>query len=124
MFSGSCRDTGEADLDEKGVRLAEITARALKEIPFAICFTSPLIRAKHTAEILLEGREIPIVEEPRIMEIGFGEWEGPLLRSRTHGNAGRKIPEVLRRSPGFWGASGRGRASWMSAGGPRSFIRN
>lgn len=65
-----------ADLDEKGVRLAEITARALKEIPFDICFTSPLIRAKHTAEILLEGRRIPIVEEPRIMEIGFGEWEG------------------------------------------------
>ena len=65
-----------ADLDEKGVRLAEITGEALKDVPFDICYTSPLIRARHTAEILLKGREIPIILEPRIMEIGFGEWEG------------------------------------------------
>jgi len=65
-----------ADLDEKGVRLAEITGEALKVVPFDICYTSPLIRARHTAEILLKGREIPIILEPRIMEIGFGEWEG------------------------------------------------
>ena len=65
-----------ADLDEKGVRLAEITAEALKDVPFDICFTSPLLRARHTAEILLRGRKIPVIQEPRIMEIGFGQWEG------------------------------------------------
>lgn len=65
-----------ADLDEKGIRLAEITAEALKDVPFDLCYTSPLLRARHTAEIILKGREIPILEEPRIQEIGFGAWEG------------------------------------------------
>ncbi|HIV26302.1 MAG TPA: histidine phosphatase family protein [Candidatus Scatomonas pullistercoris] len=65
-----------ADLDEKGVRLAEITAEALKDVPFAVCYTSPLLRARHTAEILLRGRNIPVIEDPRIQEISFGEWEG------------------------------------------------
>ena len=65
-----------ADLDENGVRLAEITARGMKDIPFELCFTSPLPRARHTAEIILAGRDVPVIEEPRIMEIGFGEWEG------------------------------------------------
>jgi broad specificity phosphatase PhoE len=65
-----------ADLDEKGVQLAEITARGMKDIPFELCFTSPLPRARHTAEIILAGRDVPVIEEPRIMEIGFGEWEG------------------------------------------------
>ena len=65
-----------ADLDENGVRLAEITAREMKDISFDLCFTSPLLRARHTAEIILAGRNVPIIEEPRIMEIGFGEWEG------------------------------------------------
>ena len=65
-----------AALDEKGVRLAEITAEALKEVPFDICYTSPLVRARQTSQIQLKGRDVQIVEEPRIMEIGFGEWEG------------------------------------------------
>ena len=30
-----------ADLDEKGVRLAEITAEALKDVPFAVCIYQP-----------------------------------------------------------------------------------
>ena len=65
-----------ADLDEEGVLLAEVTRDGMKDIPFDICFTSPLIRARHTAEIVIGDRDIPIVEEPRIMEIGFGVWEG------------------------------------------------
>ena len=32
-----------ADLDEKGIRLAEITAEALKDVPFDLCYTSPLL---------------------------------------------------------------------------------
>ena len=97
-----------ADLDEKGVRLAEITGEALKDVPFDICYTSPLIRARHTAEILLKGREIPIILEPRIMEIGFGEWEGPLLRSGADGDAGGGVSEILQGSLPLRSASRRG----------------
>lgn len=45
-------------------------------MPFDVCFTSPLSRAKKTAEIVLKGRNIPIIDEPRIIEMGFGELEG------------------------------------------------
>lgn len=65
-----------ADLNEEGILLAEVTRDGMKDIPFDICYTSPLLRARHTAEIVIGDRNIPIVEEPRIMEIAFGEWEG------------------------------------------------
>lgn len=65
-----------SDLDEEGVLLAEMTAKALKDVPFDICYSSPLIRALHTAEIIVGDRGIPIIREPRIQEIGFGIWEG------------------------------------------------
>ena len=64
------------DLNEAGVLLAQITAKALKDVPFARCYTSPLLRASHTAQILMEGRDAPIIEEPRLSEICFGVWEG------------------------------------------------
>lgn len=70
-----------ADLDELGVKLAEITSDALKDVPFDICYTSPLIRAKHTAQIMVRDRQIPVIDEPRIMEISFGIWEGKIVRT-------------------------------------------
>ncbi len=65
-----------ADLDEEGVLLAEITRDGMRDIPFDVCYTSPLTRARHTAEIVIGERDIPVIEEPRIMEIAFGVWEG------------------------------------------------
>ena len=46
---------GEADipLAENGILLAEKTGEALKNVPFDLCFTSPLVRARKTAELIL-----------------------------------------------------------------------
>ncbi len=45
---------GSADipLAEKGIQLAARTGQALKDVPFDVCFTSPLQRARQTAETL------------------------------------------------------------------------
>ena len=43
---------------------------------FDLVYTSPLARARQTAEIVLGDRAIPILDEPRIMEVSFGEYEG------------------------------------------------
>ena len=43
----------DTELNEVGIRLAEITAEALAEIPFDIAFSSPLKRAYKTAEIIV-----------------------------------------------------------------------
>ncbi|MDD3139655.1 MAG: histidine phosphatase family protein [Lachnospiraceae bacterium] len=69
---------GQADipLNEFGKTLACKTAEGLKNVIFDMAYTSPLIRAKQTADIVLGDRKIPIIEEPRIQEIGFGIFEG------------------------------------------------
>ena len=63
-------------LNENGVALAEITGRGLRDIPFDLAFTSPLRRARQTAEIVLRGRDVPLAEEPKLIEIAFGVYEG------------------------------------------------
>ena len=66
----------DVDLNENGIHLAELTGKALRDVPFAIAFTSSLIRAKHTAQCILAGREVPIIEDERLIEISFGIYEG------------------------------------------------
>ena len=75
---------GQTDipLNDDGVRMAEEAAQRYKDVHFDICFCSPLIRARQTAEILLKGRDVPVEYDDRLKEIAFGEYEGleyPLL---------------------------------------------
>lgn len=72
------RFQGHSDipLNANGIALAQLTARCLQDVPFDLAYTSPLIRARQTAEILLRNRNIPLIEEPRLIEIGFGIYEG------------------------------------------------
>ena len=66
-------------LNEYGKELGMITADALKDIPFDIVYSSPLIRAKETAEILVKDRNLVIHEDNRLLEMSFGEGEGESL---------------------------------------------
>ena len=65
----------DVDLNENGIYLAELTGKALRDVTFDMAFTSPLIRAKHTAQCILGGREVPIIEDERLIEISFGIYE-------------------------------------------------
>ena len=66
----------DVDLNENGIYLAELTGKALRDVTFDMAFTSPLIRAKHTAQCILAGRKVPIIEDERLIEISFGIYEG------------------------------------------------
>lgn len=72
------RIQGQADipLNAFGVHIAKETAKGLKDVPFDLCITSPLNRARETARIILRGRETPIFEDDRIGEMAFGAYEG------------------------------------------------
>lgn len=72
---------GQSDipLNEYGIELAHITADAIEDIPFDIVFSSPLIRAKETAEILVKNKNLIIHEDDRLREMSFGEGEGESL---------------------------------------------
>ena len=58
------------------MKLAKRNREALKDVPFDVCFTSPLTRARETAHYVLGDREIPVIPDKRIQEIDFGVLEG------------------------------------------------
>ena len=67
-------------LRRKGFFLRKKQEEALRNVMFDICFTSPLSRAKQTAEYVLGKRDVPIIPDKRIQEIDFGVLEGDQVR--------------------------------------------
>lgn len=69
---------GQTDipLNNRGREMAEQAYEEYKELHLDICYCSPLVRAKETAEIILRNRNIPIIIDERLIEMGFGEYEG------------------------------------------------
>ena len=108
-------------LAPEGIELAKRTGEALKDVPFDICFTSPLTRAKQTAHYVLGNRQIPVVEDKRIQEIDFGALEGVICFNDAHEYLnpemekfftdpwkferpahGENIADILKRTRDFW----------------------
>lgn len=71
-------------LAEAGEHLARLTGEAVKDIPFDICFSSPLVRAKRTAELVLGERacKVPFILDKRLAEIDFGVLEGDRFKDK------------------------------------------
>ncbi|MBR1865172.1 MAG: histidine phosphatase family protein [Lachnospiraceae bacterium] len=63
-------------LSDTGRAMAEHAGREYKDIHFDVCYCSPLVRAKETAEIVLKDRNIPIILDERLIEMSFGVCEG------------------------------------------------
>lgn len=63
-------------LNDEGRRMAEAAREKYKDVHFDICYCSPLVRARETAELLLSGRDVPIITDERLVEMGFGRYEG------------------------------------------------
>ena len=70
-------------LNDEGRMMAVEAGKQYVDIHFDVCYSSPLERAKETAEILLEGRNIPLYEDQRIQEISFGSYEGMSCVDKT-----------------------------------------
>lgn len=63
-------------LSEAGIRQAQALAgAALRHSPAAV-YSSPLRRARDTAEIVAEGLGVPVVCMHDLRELSLGEWEG------------------------------------------------
>ena len=63
-------------LNDLGISQAKEACERYKDIHFDICYCSPLTRARQTAGYVLEGRDIPVVIDDRLSEMGFGIYEG------------------------------------------------
>jgi broad specificity phosphatase PhoE len=69
----------DVPLSDEGVKQAEDAAAKLRHIQFDRVFSSPLIRAVRTAEIVAPGIE-PILDD-RLLEMDYGPYEGMDLRA-------------------------------------------
>jgi len=74
------RYQGQEDppLNRRGRYQAQWLAEALSGIPLDVLYSSPLARARETAQTLKERLGVPLHFEERLKEIHLGEWGGKL----------------------------------------------
>lgn len=88
---------GRADpeLTDEGHRQAELLADALRGEPVAAILSSPLLRARQTAEPIGEACGVPVEVDDRLIEIDWGAWEG-----RATGSLAKSDVDRLRAEDG------------------------
>jgi probable phosphoglycerate mutase len=82
----------DVPLSEVGEGQARALGRRLEQVAIHRAVTSPLSRARRTAELILGPRAKLLTFDPNLREISHGGWEGKLVTEieRSH-------PELLRR---------------------------
>ena len=73
---GKAQGRTDTELNETGIKQAKIGREKLMNYKIDVVISSPLKRTKKTAELMVEGREIPIFYDEDIVERGYGEYEG------------------------------------------------
>lgn len=88
------------DLNETGVAQAEIAVEKFQNKGIEIIFSSPLKRAKHTAEIIGQALDVSVEVENDLRECFYGDAEGRLITDLQ-----RDVPEIVNNwsHPGYWG---------------------
>ena len=66
----------DVPLNDEGRAQAMRAKEEYRDVHFDVCYCSPLRRARETAEILLQDRDVPIYTDDRLKEMGFGIFEG------------------------------------------------
>ena len=69
----------DTELNEAGIYQAKLLAERLSAEPCDIIYSSDLLRAKKTAEIINTRHNVPLITSPNLREAGFGEFEGQCI---------------------------------------------
>jgi probable phosphoglycerate mutase len=91
------RGTIDLPLAPDGLDQARVTARRLADQPLTAVYSSPLLRARSTAEILAAPHGLPVQILPGLRTMDFGQWAG-----RRHADVARDWPDLYaawRRDP-------------------------
>lgn len=62
-------------LTERGIAQAQTLGTLLRNVPVDNVLCSELERARHTTQLILAEREIPVRNMPELNEMFFGDWE-------------------------------------------------
>lgn len=74
-MSGRYCGTTNARLSSRGLRQAHSLKKHFSSIPLEICCSSPLLRARQTAEMICKSKDLPMFNISALSEIHFGKWE-------------------------------------------------
>lgn len=79
----------DPDLTEEGRGQVALLAAALAAEPVTAVVTSPLVRARRTAEAVGAACGLPVTVDQRLVEIDWGAWEGRPTGSLGHAEVDR-----------------------------------
>lgn len=83
--AGLIQGTSDVELLPEGIEMAEQTAIGLKDIEFDAIYSSPLKRAYDTAVLIRGDRDMDVIKDIRLTEMGFGVCEGMKFVSSEKG---------------------------------------
>lgn len=75
-IEGKIQGKTDIPLNETGLRQARCLAEGMREREISAVYSSPLLRAAQTAEILAEEKGLSVSVLPELREVDFGLWEG------------------------------------------------
>lgn len=113
--AGLLQGTTDVPLNAAGREQAEELARRMAPLRLDAAYTSPLRRARATADVVLRGRDVPLRAMPELREMSYGLWQGRSLEPggrcnpglewrwredpwRVRFPGGESLPEVERRA--------------------------
>jgi broad specificity phosphatase PhoE len=111
-LNGTISGQGSVPLNARGQEQAQAVAEVLTCLGVSRLLSSPLVRARQTADILAQRLHLDIEEMAGLREVEYGEWEGKRFHEvRSHPVAqqvfndpaeavfpkGESLPEVQRR---------------------------
>jgi broad specificity phosphatase PhoE len=79
---GRLQGHADIDLSEKGRQQAREVAKRLADTPIDVAYSSDLARAWHTAQIVLDQRDVPLHSNEGLRERFYGVFEGLTVEER------------------------------------------
>nr|WP_187356777.1 histidine phosphatase family protein [Heyndrickxia shackletonii] len=89
---GKLQGTTDIPLNNRGKKQAEECGAILRESQWDVIITSPLKRAKQSAEIIQQKINVPLIEMEEFKERNFGDAEGMTLKERRESFPDKKYP--------------------------------
>jgi len=88
---GRLGGSSDIPLSDRGHQQAKALAERLRDVPIAAIYSSPLLRARQTAEAIAKPHRLSVRFVPELSEIDYGEWEGMAVAELA-----QRFPEMER----------------------------
>lgn len=89
--SGRISGQGPAPLNSRGQEQARLAAQALRILGVTHLYSSPVMRARQTAEAIQADLPLAIEEVADLREVGYGDWEGRKFNDIRNEEAAKNV---------------------------------